>query len=364
MTIITANNSGSSNPTSEPIVIKAEPTDPRLVSFGGHTYRLTYYIDGISQTLTRKGWRDLGEKFVGQLATLQNPDQIRAIDFQIDIDRIKIWNYGLPSPEPSTVLNVNKGALRHLLINNPSTKTSEPLDHNNTKKNQKNPPEQPEPMPYRNDEYERLIAEGKIKEAVINDFQGNYGRDLTNDSLGYYLDVLKEIEIQNLEILAHRGNGHSLIYDENFLTEWAQGINNEFDTSLTTSMSRYTADNSQAQIIVAPFRTRTPRHFMLIVIDNVRKEIMGYDPLGNFQTSPHRDEILTKIQESCEDYRIVADAFTQGPHQRDGVRCGLYVAHAIHKKCQGSLAQEIFDLGFDDIDIEATREECIRRLEQ
>ncbi|MGD2170009.1 MAG: hypothetical protein PVI40_07205, partial [Chlamydiota bacterium] len=88
MTTITAK---PSSPASDPIVVKASPVDPRIVSFGGNTYRLTYYTDGIDQNLSNKDWQGLRLKFENQMTSLQNEgkrdlSRVKVIAFKLETD--------------------------------------------------------------------------------------------------------------------------------------------------------------------------------------------------------------------------------------------------------------------------------------
>jgi len=360
MTTITAKPSSTA---SDPIVVKATPVDPRIVSFGGNTYRLTYYTDGIDQNLSNKDWQGLRQKFIRQMTSLQNEgkrdlSKVKVIAFKLETDRIDIWHHGSLTHKPDTVLRTHEGALRHFLVNIPPLKKSD--DDTEKKKATTTPTEPSKPALSTTEEYDRLIKEGKLKEAVINDFEGNYGPDLTNDSLGFYLNTLKNRIPHNLEILTYEGNNCPLIYDEPHLVDWSKGTNSELNLPLVQAMS-----NNQNNQIYIPFRT--PGHFELIVIDKERGEIIGYDPLGHFNDSTDRRDVLSKLQSMARecgfgDYRIISDQFPNGVHQDDSVRCALHVINFILRMVNRASARDIFRLGNDQIDIEKTRQDVLELL--
>ncbi|MGD2169731.1 MAG: Ulp1 family isopeptidase, partial [Chlamydiota bacterium] len=278
---------------------------------------------------------------------------------KLETDRIDIWHYGSLTHKPDAIIRTHEGALRHLLINTPPLKKSdddtEKKKATTTHPHPPKPAQKPKPALPTTEEYDRLMNEGKLKEAVINDFEGKYGPDLTNDSLGFYLNALKNRVPHNLQILAHEGDNYPLIYDENHLIDWAKDANTEFDLPLTQAMS-----NNQSNQIYIPIRT--PGHFELIVIDKERRQIIGYDPLGHFNASTDRGDILTKLHDRYN-YKVISDKeMINGAHQEDSVRCGLYVIKFILEMINGASARDIFRLGHDQIDIEKTRRDVLELL--
>lgn len=354
--------------------IYARSSQPNLVDIGGNYFEISYIQNGNKIALSSEGWDRIQKTFqesvfpelTGDLSSLER------IVLSLDTKTLQTWDQSTGLHQTaSTSTRVADSVIYPFTDVLQKHKTGIEKEKEEQRLFSIDPSQpyqsssRPAPLrPLTEDDRFRILEKKGHKEVIALDFEERFGL-LYNESLAYYLSLFRFREDDSQILL--RGENSKSLFPQNDLIEWAKGTDGVFGKALSNLI------DSSIQKIYIPFNSNN--HFQMLVIDRTNRQIIGYNPTGNFATDDQR-KIFECLLRIFKNYTTISDeAFpidhyeeiiegrfeevrkTHQPRTEDG-HCGIYVIHFIHQMDAGEDPDDIFKSPVSDKEIQRIRRFC------